>query len=114
MAKRKVDIKWYVLNEDFNTRKIILQNVITNELVELIYKHYKNNSIANLNQLENFINLYFRGIYSYRAECEIVVGGLFTKYENFERIDIYKQLEKNLKTITEYINYKMELNLKYI
>ena len=39
------------------------------------------------------------------------VGGLFAKHpEEFEKIDIYRQIEMNLDRITEYVNKELRLN----
>ena len=46
-----------------------------------------------------------------KSEFEIEVGGLFAKHQKeFEKIDIYRQIEMNLDRITEYVNKELRLN----
>lgn len=39
-----------------------------------------------------------------KTECEIVIGGLHCKYlDEFEKIDMYRQIEMNLDKIVKYV-----------
>lgn len=112
MAKRKVDLEWNVILVDLNSRKIKNYNVLYS-YNEDIYKEYTKGKIKTLEELKNYLKLTLQRQYWARFEYEIAVGGLSSKYpEEYEKIDAFRQISMNLDRITEYVNWKMQLNLK--
>ncbi len=112
MAKRKVDLEWNVLLFDINTDKIKFYNILYG-YNEDIYKEFKKGKINNIEELKNFLTIIFMHQYWSRYEYEIAVGRLYSKYpEEFVKIDVWEQISMNLDRIAEYINWKMQLNLK--
>jgi hypothetical protein len=54
-------------------------------------------------------------MYRYWCKCEfeVIIGGLFSKtIDELDKIDVWYQIEPNLDTIVDYLNYKMDLKLK--
>lgn len=48
-----------------------------------------------------------------RAEFEMAIGSLHErKFNEAEKVDIWRQLEPNLDIIAEYVNIKCDLKLK--
>ena len=95
-----MNLEWNVLIHDFNKDKIKKYNIFRADLFEDI----KNAKCKTFGELREIIDKWAKYHYWSRAEYEIVVGGLFSKYpEKFEKIDIYRQIEINLDRITEYV-----------
>ncbi len=95
-----MNLEWNVLIHDFNKDKIKKYNIFRADLFEKIKKA----ECKTFTELREIINKWARYHYWGRAEYEIAVGGLFSKYpEKFEKIDIYRQIEMNLDRITEYV-----------
>lgn len=100
-------LEWKVLNYDFNKDKIIEYNVFNKEFENDIKEAVKDKRILKYEELKAYIKKNFQYQYWSKAEYEILVSGLFS--DNIEKIDIYRQLEMNLDTITEYVNTKLKL-----
>lgn len=112
MAKRKVNLEWNVLFFDTSTSKFKFYNVLYG-YEKNIYKEFKKGKINSLEELKDFLKLNFIGKYAYRVEYEIAAGGLFSRYpKEFVKIDVWEQIAMNLDRIVEYINWKMQLDLK--
>ena len=95
-----MNLEWNVLIHDFNKDKIKKYNIFRADLFEDI----KDAKCKTFGELREIIDKWAKCHYWARAEYEIAVGGLFSKYpEKFEKIDIYRQIEMNLDRITEYI-----------
>lgn len=108
MTKNKLE--WYVIYHDFNANKITKFNVL-NGWEERIAKARK--QIKSKQELFNWLDKEFRYYYRYRAECEILVGGLFVdNIDNLTKIDIYTQLAPNLNIITDYVTNSMNFKFK--
>lgn len=105
-------LKWYVLSHDFNKKKIINYNVF-GESFEKQLKKDRKKKFSNREELKEYLKHEFMYDYWCRAEHEIAVGGLFDKYpEEFEKIDIFRQLEMNLDNITDYVIKEMKFKFK--
>ena len=100
-------LEWKVLNYDFNKDKIIEYNIFNKEFENDIKEAVKDKRILKYEELKAYIKRKFQYQYWSKAEYEILVSGLFS--DNIEKIDIYRQLEMNLDTITEYVNTKLKL-----
>lgn len=102
-------LHWYVLNEDFNTRKIKQYNALAGWEDDIRKARKK---CKTKTELQEWLKCEFMYHYWSKCECEIYVSGLFTKDPNeFQKIDIWTQLEPNLDIITDYIC--KELNFKF-
>lgn len=97
------DLKWYVLNYDFNGKRVENFNIFRNwRFVEDVQE-----LLENYITFEDFVEKLDRKLmYSFwsRREYEIFVGDAFeTNIENFEKIDIYSQVKPNVKILAKYI-----------
>lgn len=97
-------LEWYVLNHDFNSKKIISYNVL-NGWEDALKEARKKKKFNNRETLKNYLKREFMYYYWCKAECEISVGGLFVKDidKDLFKIDIWSQLEPNLDRITDYV-----------
>lgn len=99
-------LEWNVLIHDFNKDKIEKYNIFRADLFEDIKKA----KCKTFVELRETIDKWAKYHYWSRAEFEIAVGGLFSKYpEKFEKIDIYRQIEMNLDRITEYVGKNLRI-----
>lgn len=109
---RDKKLEWYVLRHDFNKKKIIRYNVLKNweEDLKIARRKKKFDSKETLKEwLRKELMYYFWS----KSEHEIAVGGLFSKYpEEFEKIDIWYQIELNLDIMTDYIIKEMNFRFK--
>lgn len=105
-------LKWYVLRHDFNKRKIVRYNVLEN-WEDDIKSARKKKKFNNRETLKEWLKREFMYYFWSKSEHEIAVGGLSSKYpEEFEKIDIWYQLELNLDIITDYIIKEMNFRFK--
>lgn len=112
MKVKNVNLEWYVLRWDSTSNKVTKYNILHN-LKDTIAREVRNKSIYDKSILREYLKTEF--VYSYwsKSEHEMAVGGLFSKYpEEFEKIDIWQQIEPNLNNIVEYVNMKMELKFE--
>jgi len=96
-------MKWYVLNYNFNDKKIELFNIFRscrfNDGVEKLLKKYTtfDNFLKELNNLAMYC-------FWCKAEYEIMCGDLFPKtIEELEKIDVYYQIKENMEVLAKYI-----------
>ena len=109
---KKVELKWNVLLNDFNSGKIVHYNALDDDyIIGAMRKLIKKGEILSKSDLKDFLERKLRARYMSRAEYEILVSGLFDK-DNAEKIDVWQQLEMNLDNIVEYIIHKLNLDLK--
>lgn len=97
------DLKWYVLNYDFNKRKIINFNIFNNfrftEGIKELLNHY---TIFDdfIEQLDKLLMYCFWS----KREYEISVGDAFdTNLDRYEKIDVYSQIKPNIGILARYI-----------
>ena len=100
-------MEWYVLNYNFNLKKIEPINIFNygNLLEEIkeIYKEYIERK-EDIEFFENKINSQLLYYFWSRREYEISVGDLFEKdLEKYEKIDVYYQVKMNFKVFIEYL-----------
>ena len=86
MRKSNIKLEWYVLIRDFNSDKIINYNIFGQNFINDLYKEYKKKKITNFEQLKDFINKYCMYHYWSKCEYEILVGGLFSAWDKYEKI----------------------------
>ena len=102
-------LEWYVLRNNFNTGKIESFNVLNNweDRLKKIRKKTKNKE-----EFKEQVKREFMYYYWCKTEYEILVSSLFAKsIDDFQKIDIWTQLEPNLNNIINYIINKM--NFKF-
>lgn len=94
------NLKWYVLNENFNARKIELFNIFNHsgltESLEKILKKYTNFEDFK-EKLKNKLFYYFNS----KREYEILVKDLGKTIE--EKISVYDQVIPNVDLLANYI-----------
>ena len=100
-------MEWYVLNYNFNLKKIEPINIFNygNLLEEIkeIYKEYIERK-EDIEFFENKINSELLYYFWSKREYEISVGDLFEKdLEKYEKIDVYYQVKMNFKAFIEYL-----------
>ena len=100
-------MEWYVLNYNFNSKKIEPINIFNygNFLKDIkeIYKEYIERK-EDIEFFENKINSELLYYFWSKREYEISVGDLFEKdLEKYEKIDVYYQIKMNFKAFIEYL-----------
>lgn len=100
-------MEWYVLNYNFNLKKIEPINIFNygNFLKDIkeIYKEYIERK-EDIEFFENKINSQLLYYFWSKREYEISVGDLFEKdLEKYEKIDVYYQVKMNFKVFIEYL-----------
>lgn len=100
-------MEWYVLNYNFNSKKIEPINIFNygNFLKDIkeIYKEYIERK-EDIEFFENKINSELLYYFWSKREYEISVGDLFEKdLEKYEKIDVYYQVKMNFKVFIEYL-----------
>lgn len=111
MRVKNKKLQWFVLNWDFNSNKLYYMNIFDNSFKEDLYKFYRSKKLKSLQDLKDFIERYCRWRFWARREYEILVGDLSSKDEDFVKVDVYQQVEKNLDRITEYVNNYLQIGL---
>lgn len=104
-------LQWYVLNWDFNQDKLYDMNIFNEEFKMELYKTYRKKQFKKLSDLKDYLDRYFKWRYMYKREYEMQVGDLLTKEDDLVKIDVYRQLIKNIDRITEYVNNYLEIGL---
>ena len=111
LIKGVMYVKWFVLNYDFNSKKVVDYNIFNNikfskgvnELVEE-YDGDFNEFKLNLESLAKYC-------FWSKREYEISVGDLWEQdMEKYEKIDVYRQLSKNIDVLATYILSEKEQN----
>lgn len=99
-------LEWNVLIHDFNSNKIKECNIFGEDFL----KGLDRKNIKNFVELKKYIDGWAKYRYWSKTEYEVEIGGLFSKYpDEFEKIDIYRQIRMNLDRITEYVNNKLQI-----
>lgn len=101
---KSVKLEWNVLYYDSNNKCVKKYNIFSDDIKERIYKDIKAKRITNYDELKKCIDGWAHYHYWSKTECEMAIGGLFCKYpEEFEKVDMYKQIEINLDKIVKYV-----------
>ena len=109
MKVKNVNLEWYVLRWDFNTKKVVNYNILQWRK-EDIANEVRRKSIYNKSILREYLKTTFMYDYWSKTECEFYVSDLHG--DDYEKIDIWRQIEPNLNLIVEYVNSKMDLGLE--
>lgn len=116
MKVKNVKLEWNVLYWNSNKKKVESYNIFNDSIKDDIYKQIKNKKIIDYNELKNYINRWAMYYYWSKTECEMAIGpswpNRLENLEQFEKVDIYKQIKINLDRIIEYIINTMEIKFK--
>ena len=97
------ELEWYVLNYDFNRKKVEYFNIFNNNYFTKCVEEL----VENFTTLEDFISLLEKKLmYCFwsKREYEIFVGDAFEEnVDNYEKIDVYSQVKPNIKALAKYI-----------
>jgi len=125
----KVQFEYYVLNDDFNKRKIepfnIFRNVYVNgETAKAVRKYLRAPSKFKFKRWHSE-NVYY-GFEAFvktldsiimceewaRCEYEILVNGMFSDEEKAQKIDCYEQCKPNMEMIAREVIYQYKKFIK--
>ncbi len=116
MKIKNVKLEWYILQYDFNNDRMIMHNVFgwsgyPEEIAKKIRKGAKDNwkPVTDYNSFKDYIKGELMYHYWSKSEREFQAGGLFSKEDNFNKIDGWFQLEPNLDNICNMIINKMDI-----
>ena len=110
MKKKNVKLEWYVLRYDVNTKSIENYNVLGYLDIDDLHKRVViKKEIKNIEELKHYLRSKMFYHFASRSEHEIMVGDLFSKAEEYEKIDAFRQIEMNLEQMTDYINRKLRI-----
>ena len=113
---KKLQFEWYVLNEYFNRNHSIepyniFNNIRVNEETNNLCVKYKRDKMSFENFTEELRKVIMWQEWS-RCEYEIMVGGLFSDMNDYQKIDCYQQALPNMKIIAKYVLEEYYPNLK--
>ena len=101
-------MEWYVLNYDFNNKKVVTYNIFRNiKFVEGIKE-----LLANFYNFKDFKEKLIKEIkYCFwsKREYEISVGDAFCKEDDLEKWDISMQLIPNIDALAKYRMQQYEI-----
>lgn len=98
---KKKEPKFYAMVYDWNSHKIKYTNIIREDILQKLEKMIKKG--AKKEELKHRLESLLKYHYWSKSEYEIMVGDLFCKPEELEKIDVWFQLEPNVDLILENI-----------
>ena len=112
MKRKNVELKWYVINHDFNRNKVYHMDIFIQDITDCLIKNLIKKKIKNYSDLYEYLLKEFMFYYWCRAEYEMSIGGLFVKdiEKDLEKIDVWYQIEPNLDRICEYVIRELQLD----
>lgn len=104
-------MQWFVLNYDFNSKKVVDYNIFNN----IKFSRGVNELVEEYDGDFNEFKLNLKSLAKYcfwsKREYEISVGDLWEQdMEKYEKIDVYRQLSKNIDVLARYILSEKEQN----
>lgn len=109
MKLKGVVLEWYVLHWNPYTKRVENSNILAG-IKENVAKEIRSKKISDINTLKVYLKRQFMYNYWSKTECEFYVSDV--NGNNYEKIDMWRQIEPNLDRIVAYVNSKMDLNLK--
>lgn len=109
MKIKNSNLEWYVLRWDFNNKKVVNYNILEG-LAEDIAREVRSKSLYDKSILKEYLKTVFMYNYWSKTECEFFVSDLHG--DDYEKIDMWRQIEPNLDRIVDYVNQKMELKFE--
>lgn len=104
--KVKVKLEWYVLKWDINTNKVVNYNILEG-LNNDIAKEVRSGRVYDKSILRSYLKTEFMYSFWSKTEAEFYISDLHG--DEYEKVDIWRQIEPNLDLIVDYINSKMDL-----
>ena len=96
-------LEWYVLNYDFNKKKIEYFNIFQHSYLVESLKEYLSNDNFNYSDYIERVDRLLRYCFWSKREYEISVADAFeTDISKLKKIDVYFQLKPNIEKIAEY------------
>ena len=96
-------LEWYVLNYDFNKKKIEYFNIFQHSYLVESLKEYLSNDNFNYSDYIERVDKLLRYCFWSKREYEISVADAFeTDISKLKKIDVYFQLKPNIEKIAEY------------
>ena len=109
MKVKKVNLEWYVLKWDFNSKKVVNYNILQ-WLKEDIANEVRLKRVYNKSILREYLKTQLMYHYWSKAEHEFYISDLHG--DDYEKIDIWRQIEPNLNNMVDYVNLKMDLKFE--
>ncbi len=109
MKIKNSNLEWYVLRWDFNNKKVVNYNILEG-LAEDIAREVRSKSLYDKSILKEYLKTVFMYNYWSKTECEFFVSDLHG--DDYEKIDMWRQIEPNLDRIVDYVDQKMELKFE--
>lgn len=109
MKVKNVNLEWYVLKWDFNSKKVVNYNILQ-WLKEDIANEVRLKHICNKNMLQEYLKRQFMYYYWSKTESEFFISDLHG--DDYEKVDIWRQIEPNLNHIVEYVDKSMDLKFE--
>lgn len=107
---KNINLEWNVLYYDIESKKINSYNILNSTFVETLYDNVKTRKIKDETQLKEYLKTEFMYHYWCKSEFEILIGNLHAhNLKEFEKIDIWYQIEINFDNIVNYIIKEMQL-----
>lgn len=107
MKVKNVKLEWNVLYWDINKHRVQTYNILNDKFKYDLYKQIKNKKITNYIELKDYIKRDCMYHYWSKSEYEMSIGPLWCTtlddLKQFEKVDVYKQIEINLDHIVQYI-----------
>jgi len=110
MKIKNVNLEWYVLRWDSNSKKVVNYNILEWRK-EDIAKEVRSGRVYNKSILREYLKTTLMYDYWSKTECEFFVSDLHSD-ECCEKVDIWRQIEPNLNNIVDYVNIKMDLKFE--
>lgn len=108
---QKLNLEWYVLNHDFNTKEIYNFNILGEgylpDLIRMIKDKYY--EVKDYDSLKECVKRWANYHFNHKTEYEIWVKGWFDSDDKATKISVYDQIEPNLDILTKYINDKLNI-----
>ena len=109
MKVKNINLEYYVLVYDWNSKKIENYNVMRILNLETIHKKILKREISNYIDLKEYLRKEFMYRFWSKREYEVLVGDLNFDKDTFEKIDAYRQIEMNLDLIVKYVIDEMQI-----
>lgn len=106
MKLKNNELEWYVLRWDVNIKGTTDYNIFAG-LTEDLCKNLRAKKITNKNELKEYLKRKFMYYYWSKTECEMYISDLHGN--DYEKVDMWKQIKPNLNNIVDYVNTKYDL-----
>lgn len=109
MKVKNVKLEWYALEWSNTEKKTVYVNVLGWMKDDLV-REIRAKRVYNKSILREYLKTQLMYEYWRKAEAEFFISDLCGM--NYEKVDIWKQLEPNLDKIVDYVNSKLDLKFE--